>query len=65
MSAPNPFLRPSPGYPNTQLMAGEDRIAAVREFDRDQCRAALEVPGLQKTVEKAIHARLRKLEKQS
>lgn len=39
----------------------DDRIAAVKRMtDRAQLEAALGVPGLQKTVERAIRARLKK-----
>lgn len=38
-----------------------ERIDMVRRFSRAQCRRALEVPHLQKTVVDAIHRRLRKL----
>ena len=41
----------------------EDRIARVREFTADQCRAALALPGLQKTVRTAVERRLRALAK--
>lgn len=44
-----------------QHMDAQDRIDLVREFDVRQCRAALEVAGLQKTVRQAIERRLRRL----
>lgn len=62
MNTPNPFAAPQYG-PAAQTTAAADRIALVREFDAAQCRAALLVPYLQKTVETAIHRRLRQLEK--
>ena len=40
-----------------------DRIARVKTFDSDQCRAALALPDLQKTVIEAVERRLRALEK--
>lgn len=42
----------------------EDRLDRVKEFTVDECKRALEVLGLQKTVETAIKRRLKKLEKQ-
>ncbi len=41
----------------------QDRIACVKEFDADQCRAALALPDLQKAVRTAIERRVRALEK--
>lgn len=40
-----------------------ERISMAQSFTADQCHAALKLPGLQKTVERAIHVRLRKLDK--
>ena len=39
----------------------DDRIACVKEFDFAQCRAALALPDLQKTVLEAVERRLRVL----
>ena len=44
-----------------QTCDAQDRITCVKEFDADQCRAALTLPGLQKTVRIAIERRLRAL----
>jgi hypothetical protein len=41
----------------------ESRLACVKDFDAAQCRAALKVYGLQKSVRLAIERRLRKLAK--
>jgi hypothetical protein len=41
-----------------------DRIHCVRTANRAQCQEALTLPGLQRTVEDAIRARLRKLDKE-
>ena len=46
-----------------QDCGAEDRIGRVKGFDADQCRAALDVPGLQKTVRTAVERRLRALAK--
>lgn len=40
------------------------RLGMVERFDLDQCRAGLTVPHLQKTVEKKLRSRMRKLEKE-
>ncbi|WP_418647240.1 hypothetical protein ACNQFN_18770 [Thauera butanivorans] len=44
-----------------ETTGADDRIRKVRSFSVDQCYAALGVRDLQKTVENAIHARLRKM----
>jgi len=41
----------------------ESRIAAVRDFDRDQCIQALAMVNVQSSVRKAVYARIRKLNK--
>ncbi len=43
----------------------ESRLHCVKSFDADQCRAALEVNGLQKTVTLALERRLRALARAS
>lgn len=43
-------------------MDADSRIRAVRSFDADQCRQALAMPNLQKTVRAAAERRLRMLE---
>lgn len=40
----------------------EDRLDRVKEFTVAECQAALQVRGLQQTVERAIRRRLKKLE---
>lgn len=57
----NPFKGPC--YNGRQLyhMTAEDRIRMVKDFDAIQCEAALSVPGLQKTVDRAVRTQLRKL----
>ena len=40
-----------------------ERVQKVREFTAQQCQAALELPGLQKSVTTAIHRRLARLER--
>jgi hypothetical protein len=52
-----------PRYSGHQLyqIGVDDRLAAVREMDREALEAALLVPGLQKTVASVIRSRLRKL----
>ena len=41
-----------------------NRLMAVQRLSLEQCRAALEVPGLQKTVITALERRIRKLERE-
>lgn len=43
----------------------EDRVRMVQTFNQEQCQAALQVDGLQKTVSTAISRRLRALDKQA
>ncbi|MEW6490185.1 MAG: hypothetical protein AB1578_20045 [Thermodesulfobacteriota bacterium] len=45
-----------------EAIDSKDRVAAVARFSREQCVAALEVPGLQKRVAQALRGRLRRLE---
>jgi hypothetical protein len=51
------------GRKNIRLhaLAVDERLRCVERFDARQCRAALKVDGLQKTVRTAIERRLRKL----
>ncbi|WP_193222238.1 hypothetical protein [Alkalilimnicola sp. S0819] len=41
----------------------ESRLHCLQRFDLIQCRIALEVPHLQKSVEKRLRSRIRKLER--
>lgn len=64
--AANPFAATVYGSHQTYHVTADDRIAAVRHFTtREQCRAALVLPGLQKTVARAVRSRLRQLERDS
>lgn len=56
-----PFYGPK--YEGNQTVYGsvEDRLNAVKSMDRETLEAALMIPGLQKTVERAIHSKLNKL----
>jgi len=60
-AAANPFAN-ADGV-GTVDVAG--RLGMVERFDLDQCRAGLTVPNLQKTVEKKLRSRIRKLEKEA
>lgn len=62
MNEQNPFMDPRRNY---GAVDAEARLDRVRDFDREQCARALRVPGLQKTVERAIHVRQRKLEREA
>ncbi|WP_176707263.1 hypothetical protein [Pseudomonas sp. AU12215] len=60
MSQANPFIPPGREYGSVDT---ESRLRALEDFDLEQCRAALALPGLQKTVEKKLRTRIRALEK--
>lgn len=57
----NPFI---PAGRSCGAVDTDSRLRALEGFDLQQCRAALEVPGLQKTVEKKLRSRIRRLEQQ-
>ncbi|MCD6663482.1 MAG: hypothetical protein LT082_08790 [Comamonas sp.] len=61
--AANPFAATVYNGHQTYHITVEDRIAAVRRFTSEQCQAALALPNLQKTVARAVHSRLRQLER--
>lgn len=65
MTNNNPFLRHMPGGAIAGTTDAAGRIQDVRNFNYFQCQEALEVAGLQKTVIKAIRARMRKVERES
>ena len=58
----NPFVFKAYGGIDCYYLCAEDRMRAVAGFDLAQCRAALEVEGLQKSVRLAIERRMRKLQ---
>ncbi|HRQ57633.1 MAG TPA: hypothetical protein PLN31_09450 [Azoarcus taiwanensis] len=59
--ATNPFrFRLSDGT-EVETTSVDDRVRKVKAFSLDQCNAALSVAGLQKTVERAVLARIRAL----
>lgn len=62
--ASNPFAATRYGNLQTYHMTVDDRIRAVRDFNAAQCRAALRLNDLQKTVERAVKARLRQIERE-
>lgn len=57
----NPFIAGLYGDIQTYHVDVGDRLLVVRSFNLSQCEAALALNGLQKTVEKAVRARIRKL----
>lgn len=59
----NPFLEK--GYKGMVYGAvdAQSRLDMVKHFNLEQCEAALKVEGLQKSVEKAVQSRMRKLSK--
>lgn len=60
MQKTNPFIPPGKDYGSVDT---ESRLRALEGFDLEQCCAALEVLGLQATVEKKLRSRIRQLEK--
>ncbi len=62
MTPPNPFTATRYGDKQFYYVTATDRIQAVSGFNRDQCTAALAMPELQKTVERALHRRLKLLD---
>ena len=58
----NPFA--SSVHPGSQWVDADSRLECVKEFSAEQCRAALKLPDLQKSVRLAIERRLRKLAKE-
>lgn len=56
-----PFYGPKYGDMQTVYGATDERLNAVKLMDREALEAALLVPGLQKTVEHAVRARLKKM----
>jgi len=61
----NPFACTMYGGIQAMTCDAADRVRMVKDFDRAQCLAALKTPELQKSVEKAIHVRLRKIEREA
>lgn len=59
----NPFYAYSVDDRDFFHVSAEDRLRRVKDFDLDQCHAALQVDGLQSTVRQAIERRVRKLKK--
>lgn len=60
MSQANPFIPVGQDYGAVDT---ESRLRALESFNLDQCRTALAVPHLQKTVENKLRSRIRQLEK--
>lgn len=46
-----------------ETFSGEDRLRKIKEFNVEQLRQVIVLPGVQKTVKQAAERRLRKLEK--
>ena len=59
----NPFLNTQYGGRWMGPVTAADRASMVQTFNAEQCKAALQVPGLQKSVIAAIERRQRKLAK--
>jgi len=60
----NPFLTEIRNFVGERCAAlsADERIRMVQTFDAAQCRAALALPDLQKTVRLALERRLRRVE---
>jgi len=56
----NPF---SSNEGKTEWIDGDSRLYCVKTFSIEECKAALELADLQKSVRLAIERRIRKLEK--
>ncbi|WP_422097027.1 hypothetical protein [Variovorax sp.] len=63
--ASNPFAAGIYNGVQSYTIAVDDRLSLVKGFNLAQCQAALQVDGLQKTVEAAVRARIRRLEKET
>lgn len=61
----NPFLTQCYGGRMMGAVSVEDRVRALRDFTLEQCRQALELQDLQKSVMTALERRIRKLEKEA
>lgn len=61
----NPFYAASYNGHDCYHVSASDRLLAVQRFDIEQCRAALKLPGLQKSVITALERRIRKLEREA
>ena len=57
----NPFRHRMWDGMEVETTSADDRVRKVKDFNLDQCNAALSVRGLQKSVERAVHARIRAL----
>ena len=64
MTDPNPFYFQTYRGHATYSVGVDDRLSRVSGFDLAQCRAALALPGLQKTVRVAIERRQRALQRE-
>lgn len=60
----NPFMTGEYNGHLVGAISADDRLSMVRRFSMEQCQAALKLPDLQKTVEAAIHRRMRTLRAQ-
>lgn len=63
MKPSNPFLTTNYNGRWMGPVTAEDRSAAAARFTAEQCEAALQVPGLQKSVIAAIKRRQKQLAK--
>ncbi|MCC5809909.1 MAG: hypothetical protein JJU06_06000 [Ectothiorhodospiraceae bacterium] len=64
MSEKNPFFAGEYSGMQTYHVDAASRLDAAKRFNLEECRAALQVKGLQKTVATALERRIRKLERE-
>lgn len=57
----NPFRYRMYDGREVETTSADDRVKKVKDFSLEQCNAALAVTGLQKSVERAVFARIRAL----
>lgn len=57
----NPFKAGIYNHRQTYHTSGAERLQQVKGFSLEQCKAGLLVQGIQKSVEKALNSRIKKL----
>jgi hypothetical protein len=60
--ARDPFAISDSVYQTCSYVDAASRLEAVKSFSKMDCRAALKMPDLQKTVRRAIERRLKRME---
>lgn len=65
MNQDDPFKAGCYGGFQTYYLTVEDRNRRVKEFTLSECQAALGIPDLQKSVERAVRRRIYRLEREA